>query len=625
MMERREPAAAAAAAAATPWGRSKRRALAALVVVGLLVGVAGVNLVREDAALASSSSSSSTTTTTATTAPPEPYTAEEALRRGQEILELEMELAKQQEQDASDDDGGEFWSAANPPQEKRNNLPAFARLVQGKRFIVMQADTRVRPWKPSIKVPRNFSHDFARSSVLAMSHWARQNGYGYVFVDQGPGCADGPFVNDASPRVDQTGWSTFWCKISALQYVMRMLTHVPLGKGMRDRYVLVLDTDVTPGDLQLSLDSFVDVHLASSEPWSILVNTDKPFFWHFVLAAGKVYNTSGVTGGINAGVFLLRESNGRTRELLDELWFDLTQRVTPGEALFSSVTVKMRVPHRTTPSPTVAAVANHTSTSTSTSTVRRVFEWPPRDPSVLRAVAGVLNKAWGVSRVSFNAMWWLASDRIMVNVLPNIGDVERFREAAKNCCDHGRCFDAFVEAGAVPTPQVVRVGSESLVDVAVESCIATMWSALRTWPGEQDRLNLLADLHPDEVKVDPTRLLHEVVTPPFATRIVAHWCLSDNAKKLGAKRASMWTLDALGPEVGVCRGIWSSPSMTQQQPLSAHASCVGEWDVWGGRTALSRFVPAVRLPVAARGLNTKDVLANVVDAGDFDVRLGWMR
>ena len=458
-----------------------------------------------------------------------------------------------------------------PTTSAKGNVTAFARMVKDKRFIVVQTDTRLRG-ETGARAP--FTKDVPRVSVLAMHEWARRMGYGYVFLDQTDACFDGPDVHtDASQR-----FSYYWCKIPALVVVLRLLELVP-RHAKTDRFVLLCDTDALPGQLPGSLEEIVQAAHAI-EPWSILLNSDKGYYWYGL--ARDAYPAT--NGGINSGVVLLRESRKQTRELVDELWFSLTKEKTPVEAQQSLVKVACDV-----------------------SAVENDAPWPLSADAQAKLVEA-FRKAFGTPKAEVQTLRSRAADgkrRISFDVAFKVPNVSLTRDLAAQCCGEGACFRL------LPSNLGVVKGTET--------CQTEWASTLTSWPGDQDRLNYLAQLHPDEIKMEPTTRLAGGCLK--GTKIVGHWCRDASTKLTGANDAS----ERLQRDLKLAnesRAVQTACADDVSSPLLLDGCVRREWDAWLGAATLEARVPTVVLPASTKGMGTRNFLARVVDVGAFDVRLG---
>jgi hypothetical protein len=445
-------------------------------------------------------------------------------------------------------------SHSNPKTGNNNhpdaqNIEQLIHLLQDKTFIVVQTDTRLRKFlsstseqqqqqQPNNPIPLLFSKQIPLVSVLSMFTWATitttsqlygsSHNYGYLFLDIDPEhCALPGLTNEEN--IQKLAY--YWCKVPAMKFMNSLLLHMntilPSHK-QRQRYILFVDTDTFPGGAaNETLETIVAKNPGS---WHMLVNSDRGYYWWGV--ALHVYLR---IGGINSGVILFRVSP-RTDELISTWWFDLTRKSSPYELANSVFRIKIPTQYRGK-----AAVDGY--------------------------VKNLFSQLTIPSHIAVNFSWSdYYEDSNTVNIHPHTSVMKDFYTVMNLTCTTNN-----------------KAGTADAADAAV-TCVppagkAEILNTLLSWPGDQDRLNWLADLHAGkDIRLETTGVLGGGCLK--GTKLVGHWCKSLTTKEEGAKQASE-----------ILKNIFSNKNNNRNSSASSSSS----WETMDAYQILSSHIPWARL------------------------------
>ena len=512
------------------------------------------------------------------------------------------------------------------------SLPQLKESLQhARRLLVVQTDSRFRGAGRGRRHPtvlpqaegKNFSSSYVAVSILSLTLWAKDNGYGYIFLEQ----HGAPCVN-ARGTVD-LAMIPVWCKVPHILYAF----HLARLAAPHLEALLYVDTDTQPGG-KFSMDDFL-ARMEREEGKSftqsahhIIVGQDSAgmaMYWGSNVLKKSwpaVYGT-----GLNSGVILVRTTD-TARRLLEWWWTESPYVPSPFERRVLAAPCALAVLTLPTPSVESVNLKHVRKTWNSLSYASRDALLQELVPAHLKSILAIRDCGSQVGLASRRTMGaWSVQERngkegplvFRIGVRSRGAPIERAL----------RWFDTpegrvHLQTAMLP---VVRAASgaprieldKTEFEVTFENKTANFSEVdlffVHNWPGDQERLQWLQRRSPTEVWLSPISGPRD--PGPWLAGVEIHNQHDLAASRRFSSKGVLWHWCA-----NAKRKIqFSAIHSRELQHTRAPGASDEEWDL---ETAfapnLLGAVPSVHVEVDWRP-RAYDSLVEALRAGDFGVRL----
>ena len=333
---------------------------------------------------------------------------------------------------------GKSQPAPSVASKKNTKLEEWLKENSNKKVLLLNADNR------HFNTSWNISSSGSHAGIAAMQLWAEKRNYAHIWVK---GSIPGPY----GKRLNG-----LWNKVPATVLALRLARRANIS------LVLFTDSDVVPvelfsnGSMDCGLESMLERYNAS------LVASHDTVYWLSEITERHVYERQKLA--LNSGAILF-DTSEKAERILRAWWLETTNKTTPYETQLSRIDLEFTLALNNTE---LKSVSNHS------------FLLPDTISKTLNQKVGSIKfriypyKLRG--RNATHARWNL---RLQVMRRQPVPHRNAFTEFFNRCCgDEGKMCEYLIP----PEARLVSM-----------DCLATPFSTLVTWPGDQDRLSWLVD------------------------------------------------------------------------------------------------------------------------------------